>query len=304
MVAAATPDHGVIDRHRLRELGVPSSTISGWVGERRLHRVHRGVFAIAPPALLCNEARWLAAVRACGETAVLWGRSAAELLWLLKRRRRTGTPHVAVRDRARISPGGVIVHRPRHLEARDVTRRSGIPVTTPTRTVFDLASVLRPGDLRELFEQAEYLEELDRPRLAALLRGASGRSGLGELRRLLGYEPLPLSQVRSRLERIVLSTCRTHSLPLPQVNVPLLGYEVDFYWPAAELVVEADGGQHVRERRAKDNSRDLEFQLTGRIIRRYNEEALADEDAVAADLLEILRIRLSGPASSAGSASR
>jgi very-short-patch-repair endonuclease len=74
--------------------------------------------------------------------------------------------------------------------------------------------------------------------------------------------------------------------------VPLLGYEVDFLWRGARFVVEADGGRHVRERRASDNQRDLQLQRAGYLVRRYSEEALEDEPAVAAELLEILLERL------------
>lgn len=174
--------------------------------------------------------------------------------------------------------------------------RDGIRTTSETRTLFDLCSHCSAGVLRELFERAEYLETLDRGRLRTLLIGATGRRGLDALRTLSGYEPLPLSRTRSRLERIVLSLCRTHSLPLPAVNVPLLDYEADFFWPEARFVVEADGGRHTRGQRAADNERDLRLQLAGHLVRRYTEEELADEEAVAREILEILVARLPQPA--------
>jgi hypothetical protein len=69
-------------------------------------------------------------------------------------------------------------------------------VTTATRTIFDVASTLRPKALREAFEQAEYLELLHRSRLITLLDGVEGRRGLGELR----APEIPISRTRSRLE--------------------------------------------------------------------------------------------------------
>lgn len=174
----------------------------------------------------------------------------------------------------------------------DVTTRFAIPTTTPTRTLFDLASNVSPRELRSLFERSEYLEVLDRPRLRALLADATGRSGLGTLRDLLGFRPLPLAETRSRLERIVLGICRTHGLPVPLVNVPLLGYVADFLWPAANFVVEADGGHHRGAQRDRDNARDVLHGRAGYLVRRYSGEALEDEGAVAAEILEILRERL------------
>ena len=160
------------------------------------------------------------------------------------------------------------------------------------RTLFDLASILSARELRKRFEQAEYLEALDRARLRELLTGARGRKGLGSLRALADFAPLPLSRIRSELERIILTTCRTHSLPIPAVNVPVLGYEVDFLWPEARFVVEADGGLHKGKQRDSDNARDIELARAGYLVRRYSEEALSDEQAVSAEIIDILRERL------------
>jgi very-short-patch-repair endonuclease len=160
----------------------------------------------------------------------------------------------------------------------------GIRTTTPTRALYDLAPSLTPHRLRELFERCEYLDVLDRRRLAELLEPG----GRHALRDPLAYEPLPLAEVKSRLEQIVLSTCRAHSLPVPLVNVPVLDYEVDFFWPDARFIVEADGGQHRGERRERDNSRDTTLARAGLLSRRYTEFALADEAAVGAEVAEIL----------------
>ena len=200
--------------------------------------------------------------------------------------------HVSVTDRRYIRPRGIVVHRPRNLAEEDIVLELGIRTTSPTRTLFDLCSLTSAGVLRELFERAEYLEVLERRRMRSLLLGATGRRGLNHLEKLARYEPLPLSRTRSRLERIVLSVCRTYSLPLPAVNVPLLDYEVDFLWPEARLVVEADGGRHVGKRRSRDNERDTALQLAGYLVRRFNEEDLEDERAVAREILRLLRTKL------------
>ena len=103
---------------------------------------------------------------------------------------------------------------------------------------------------------------------------------------------LPLAEARSKLEEIVLITCRDHGLPLPAVNVPLLGYEVDFLWPDAMFVVEADGGDHLnRAQRDKDNARDADLVRAGYLVRRYTWTALADHAGVAREVVEILAER-------------
>ena len=292
IVAVGSRKHGIVDLRDLEQAGVSRSTILLWVRSGRLHRIHRGVYSIVPPAMLADEGRWLAAVLACGPGAVLSHAAAAELLGLIERWRRRVPLHVSVLDRRRVRLPAIQVHRPRHLEARDVIVHHGIPTTTETRTLFDQASVVSRRTLREQFERAEYLEKLDRGRLRTLLIGATGRRGIGNLERLAGYEPLPLSRTRSRLERIILSLCRTRSLPVPGVNVPLLDYEVDFLWPEALLVIEADGGQHRGEQRSRDNKRDLALQLAGYLVRRFTEDDLLDEAVVAEEILELLTARL------------
>jgi very-short-patch-repair endonuclease len=250
------------------------------VGHRRLNR----------------EAVYLAAVLAAGRPVALSHYPAARhnRLW---RDHKVGPLHLIVPNRRNLSIPGITVHRSRTITDIDVITRDSIPVTSPTRTLVDLSPLLGDEPLRELFEQAEYLEVLDRGRLRQLLARCRGTKRLAAL---ADYDPIPLSRTRSRLERIVLKACRTHSLPIPASNVPLLGYEVDLLWEDAKLVVEADGGQHEGERRARDNKRDAVLQRAGYLVRRYTEEALEDEAALVAELVELLSER----SSSAGSASR
>lgn len=270
--------------------GLSASTIADWVRAGHLHPLHRGVYAVGHPNV-SREGRYMAAVLAGGEGAVLSHTPSARVLGL-DRTRGVGTIHLTLpRDNKR-SPKGLIVHRPRLLERQDITHRSNIPTTTATRTLFDQSALLSPAQLRTQFDQAVYLELIDRPRLSELLKETSGRRGLGHLRALLGEQPIPLSRTRSHLERIILRLCRDHGLPLPAVNVPVLDYEVDFCWPQAQFIVEADGGQHKGPQRDRDNERDITLARAGKLVRRYGPEPLKDERAVAREILEILTVRL------------
>lgn len=123
---------------------------------------------------------------------------------------------------------------------REVTRRVGIPVTTPSRTLVDLRRLL------------------PRPRFAAALRQAE-------------YLGLPLDpelepdHTRSELEARFLALCRRHRLPRPEVNVQLGTFTVDFLWPEARLVVELDGYRAHAGRAAfeADRARDLALKALG-----------------------------------------
>ena len=286
----AARQHGCVTRRQALAIGLDSATVNRWIIAGHLHRIHRGIYAVGH-ANITREGRFLAAVLACGDGAALSHTASARHLGL-DRSRAVGAIHVSIPQGARRQPPGIIVHRPHSLPSRDITNLLRIPTTTATRTLFDLASMLSARELRTRFEQAEYLEALDRARLHELLSGASGRKGLGNLRALVDFAPLPLSRIRSQLERIILTTCRSHSLPIPAVNVPVLGYEVDFFWPEAHFVVEADGGLHKGKQRDSDNARDIKLARAGYLVRRYSEEALSDEQAISAEIIDILRERL------------
>jgi very-short-patch-repair endonuclease len=147
---------------------------------------------------------------------------------------------------------------------------------------------LTANALRRAFEEAEYLEVLDRDRLTALCESGQGHRNVTELRHLLGETPLPLAELRSRLEALLLRVCRDHGLPLPAVNVPVLGYEADFLWGRERFIVEVDGGRHRGRRRDRDNRRDADLARAGYLTRRYSSAALRRSDGVAREVREIL----------------
>jgi len=230
-------------------------------------------------------------VLACGDRAFLSHTPSGQLAGIVDRRDRTAL-HVSILDRTHLKIPGVVVHRPRSLDPRDTTRFRGIPTTTATRTIWDLASTSPLSPTRRAYEQAEKLNLLNRPRLTQLLEAAPNRKGATTIRTLLAARHLPLAETRSQLEDLLLTICADHDLLLPAVNVPLLGYEVDFLWPTARFVVEADGGDHLTPRqRDKDNARDIVLARAGYLVRRYSSLALEDEAAVTAEVLAILRER-------------
>jgi hypothetical protein len=284
--------HGVVSRSQLIAIGIPAATVAVWVRAGRLHRLHRGVYAVGH-SRISREARWLAGVLACGVGAVLSFGAAGQSRGIVSAHQRLAV-HVTIPRRAGADPDGIAVHRIRNLDPRDVSTHRGIPTTTATRTVWDLATTMTPLGTRRAFEQAEKLRLLDRTRLAALRGAAPSRKGAGVIGELLADAPLPLEETRSLLEEIVLETCRDHGLPLPAVNVPLLGFEVDFLWEQERFVVEADGGDHLAAgRRDRDNDRDAALGRAGYLVRRYGSAAARARAAVAAELRAVLAERSS-----------
>jgi very-short-patch-repair endonuclease len=173
------------------------------------------------------------------------------------------------------------VHRAQLCD-QDVTVHDGIPVTTPARTLVDLADVVPRRALERAFDEAEYLR-LDCTGLAPI----AGRPGYGRLGRVLAGHRAGSTRTRSELEELFLELCARHGLPRPDVNVILEGHEVDFLWPKERLVVEVDGrGAHLTRRAfEQDRARDAELTVAGwRVLRLTGERLEAEPDRVAAQV--------------------
>lgn len=291
VAAVAARQYGLITTRRLRELGVARSTISDAVAAGRLYRVHRAVYSVgaAPRGI---EARWMAAVLAAGPGGALSHRSSGELQRFLRidELALARSPiHVASAG-AGSRRDGLIVHSAR-LEAVDLTTHRGIPTTTAARAIFDLTPSLSPREIARAVGDARYLGIVDERRLRELCAGGRGHRNVAALRELLVEAPAPLLETRSRLEALLLEICSDHGLPLPAVNVPLLGYEVDFLWPREGFVVEVDGAHHTGRRRDADNRRDLRLGRAGYLLRRYSAADLAKPARVALEVGSILAER-------------
>ena len=209
----------------------------------------------------------MAATKACGASAVLSHRSAAELWRLLTPR--NGPVDVLVPGTSgRTHRDGIRLHRSTTLTQPHLTRRLNIPVSTPARTLADLRSCATPDELSRAHRQAEffgYRTELAPPR--------------------------PIECSRNELERRFLRLCRRHHLPGPQVNAPLLGYEVDFLWRHAKLVAETDGydGHSGRESFEYDRRRDAELAAAGYEVVRFTWRQVLDQSS---EVVAVLRARL------------
>jgi very-short-patch-repair endonuclease len=228
----------------------------------------------------------LAAVLACGPGAALSHRSAAAL-WGLRQTDQQRVDVMTAAQRGRRDPT-IALHRPRALDAVDLTTHRGVPVTTVARTLVDLAGVVGAGALDHALLQAEVLCLYDHAALSEVLERSNGRRGANALRAALG---VPIVFTRSELERRMLALCRRHRLPLPMVNAVVCGHEVDFYWPAARLVVETDGRKYHGTRRAfeHDRRRDAELLVAGiRVVRITYRRLKFESDAVARTIRALL----------------
>jgi very-short-patch-repair endonuclease len=280
LAAIAARQHGVLTSAQLASAGVGQRGVSRRVADGRLRRLHRGVFLMGP--LTGPWTRQMAAVLACGARAALSHRSAAALWgfhrpWL-------GVPEVTVLEGGSRGGVGVRVYRTTRLDRRETRRREGVPVTAPARTLLDIAALIPERDLARAVEEAQVLR-LVTPR-AMLAQAGRGRPGSAALRVALQAQFEP-SLTRSEAEARLLQLIRGAGLPAPETNAHLLGYEVDFLWRSASLVVEVDGFAYhsTREAFERDRRRDARLQAAGfRIVRFTYRQIVADPDAVIACL--------------------
>jgi predicted transcriptional regulator of viral defense system len=268
IAALARRQHGVVTKAQLRELGLADRTIERRVSAGRLHRLHRGVFAVGHP-LLAVEGHWMAAVLACGRGALLSHRSAAAL-WGLRPDNRGRIDVTSPTNAGRRRPG-IDLHRARSLGRHDQSQQRGIPCTSVARTLLDLADALDRRQLERACNQAEVLQLLRVHELeAALARRGRRAALLGQV-----LEARTRDVTRSVLEERFLALCRAAGLPPPRCNVWIpqpasAAVEVDFLWPAQRLIVETDGRAFHATRQAfeRDRRRDQRLMLAGyRVVR-------------------------------------
>ena len=190
-------------------------------------------------AVVADKGRWMAAVLAAGREAVLSHVSAAALLGL--RSSAGPTADVTVRRELRPRPG-LCFHYCR-LPADEITVEDGIPVTTPARTLFDLAGVVPLAQLQRAVKEAEVKRLWDPLSLPELLDRHPGRPGAAAIRAVI--ETPGRGVTRNDVEDALAALVRRARLPHPLFNTPLkLGsrfVEPDCMWPAQRVIVEVDG---------------------------------------------------------------
>ena len=280
----ANGQHGVVALEQLLGLGFSRRAVEHRVAAGRLHSVHRGVFAVGH-ANLTPRARWMSAVLAHGEDAVLSHRSAAAL-WGIARPGRA--PIDVTSPRGRRGRRGIAFHECR-LDAGDLTVVNSIPVTTVARTLFDLAEVVDSAALARAWEEADRLRLLRIQAVAEVIDRGWGRHALKPIRPLAARRQHAESR-RSPLEDRFAAFCDERGLPPRETNVLLLGHEVDVYWPSVKLAVELDSFGFHGHRAAfeRDRARDLDFLAEGIHVVRITHRRLDDEAEIVAAKLRTL----------------
>jgi very-short-patch-repair endonuclease len=258
----ASKTHGVVTRRQLLSAGITEDEIDRRIATGALLREYRGVYRVGHRAPSV-EARYLAAVLACGPGALLSGAAAAHLWGLTKGA--APPPEVITRTERRLR--GVTTHRVRSNDVAGTTHR-GIPTTTVPFTLIALAAQLPSAELARACHEAGVRYGTTPRQVEDILlrrRNAPGRRQLSAV--LHGDTKITLSKLEERF----LELLEEHDLPLPETNRPAGAHRVDCRWPTHRLTVELDSYRyhHTRQAWETDRKREREAHARGDDHRRY-----------------------------------
>jgi very-short-patch-repair endonuclease len=267
------------------DAGLSGKEIRGRLEKGALLRVHRGVYRVGHRAPSI-EARYMAAVLACGEGALLCGLAAAHLWGLVKGS--APPPEVIAPTQRRVK--GVKTTRRRSGHKERGTKRRGIPITTVPSTLVDISSLLPLPDLARACHEAGVKYGTTPSQVEAVLATRPTAPGAKNLRKVLSGEQ---RVTLSALERTFLRRLEEANLPLPITNKPAGTKRVDCRWPAQALTIELDSYRYHRSRHAweQDRRREREARARGDEFCRYTHDDVLDSpEQVLGELRVLLRV--------------
>jgi hypothetical protein len=280
----ASAQWGVVSWAELLSAGVSAGEIKHRARAGALIREYRGVYRVGHRAPSV-EARYLAAVKACGEGAILCGRAAGWLLGLIKGK--PPPPELMTPAKRRIR--GIKTRQSRRIDHWETTTHRRIPVTTVPRTLVDLAAVLSLEQLARACHEAGVVYRTTPRQVEAVLARRPNAPGAGNLRKVMrGEERVALS----KLERGFLAVLKRHGLPLPVTNRPAGSKRVDCRWPDRQLTVELDSYAYHNSRHSweQDRRREREAHAREDELRRYTYgDVFEDQRCMLAELRGLLR---------------
>jgi very-short-patch-repair endonuclease len=178
--------------------------------------------------------------------------------------------------------------------------KDGIPVTTPARTIIDLATTLDRRGIERLLDRAENARLGDVVPLDAVARALAGHRGAAKVLAVLQGHAPGTTLTKGELEELFLALCREAGLPKPRVNQPIEGFEADFVFPDERLIVETDSWRHHRSRDSfeRDRRRDAIHAAAGWRTLRFTWRQIEDEPQTVAAAVEAALYRGASAASS------
>lgn len=257
----AATQHGLVRADQVEQVGLDRGVLWRLTKAGVLEPIGgRGIRRVAGGAQTPQQ-RLLASVWAAGPNAAASHRAAA-WLWHLDPIS-TLVLDVSVPPTSGRRPAGVTLHYASDLSPGLVTAIDGIPVTEPTLTLVDLASVVSADDLECAFDAALRQGLTSLPRARAILRrfGRQGRNGTGRFRGLVEVRIEENGVTDSMFETRLVQVLRRGGLPEPVRQLDLndeWGFigRFDCTYPEAQVAIEADSVRHHHSRVRFENDRE------------------------------------------------
>jgi Transcriptional regulator, AbiEi antitoxin len=243
----AKRQRGYVTRAQLLKLGLGAEAVRYRLKSGRLLPVYTGVYAVGHLPTLPQD-RAVGALIACGPRAVISHSSAAAVWAVFKR---WEMPFEVTTGSAR-RRSGIRVHRAR-LERCDIRHQLGIRVTSPARTLLDVAPRMTYKALNRAVNDLRRPGHLRRHDLADLLTRCPRHPGAARLRPFVEVKDQP---TRSPMEDDFLAFTERFGLPRPEINVRVAGREVDAWFPRERVIVELDGWEFHSDRLSFEGDRD------------------------------------------------
>jgi very-short-patch-repair endonuclease len=233
--------HGHIHRRQIYAAGIGRGGIAHRMEHGRLHVTFPSVYRLAPAPPVHFGKAMAAVLRFRGNGLV--GLIDAAQMWHFldtTQSRQLDRPiDVLIVGGGFYPLEGIRVRRVASVARQDVRWRHGIPVTSPARTLLDLAAVFDDFELEAALAAAFRRSAVRPNQLADVIARNPRTKGVGKLRALLDANGRP-HDTRSKYERRLLALIRDAELPLPLTNAHIGDYMVDMLWPDIKLVVEFD----------------------------------------------------------------
>jgi very-short-patch-repair endonuclease len=271
----ASRQHGVVSRKQLLAMGMGKGHVLVRLRRRWFRPLHRGVYLVGP--VEAPRARAMGAVLSCGEASVIGFHSAAGLWQIMDAPDNPPAVDVIMHPENRRNRPGVRLHRMK-LEHDETTVLDDIPVTTPARTLLDLARSTRGRALEQAVAESLARRVADTAAIEAMAKRYHHRPAARRLMALFSGDQRP-ALTRSAAEEALLALVRKAQLPPPEINVRVHGCEVDLYWRAQRLIVEMDGFAFHRSRHRfdADRRRDATLAAAGLRVMRVTWRQLENE---------------------------
>ncbi|HUO70814.1 MAG TPA: type IV toxin-antitoxin system AbiEi family antitoxin domain-containing protein [Solirubrobacteraceae bacterium] len=284
----AAAQHTIVTYQQLLECGLGRKAIAARRRTGELRVVFRGIYSfgcgVLPPLAIEH-----AALLACGERAFLSHRTAAAMWGLLPH---PSEPEVSVLTGERWPRGGLHLHRITRIDRGELRRREGLLLSSPARTLLELAAALEQAELERAFDETFGRRLVRKAEVEAQLGRHAGSRGAARLRALL-MEAAMEGFLRSRGERAFRALLRKAGLSDPEANVAIGRYVVDFVWRRERLIVEFDSWNfhRGRERFESDRERDAALKAAGwEVIRFTWRQVLYEPELVLFRLGQIMAL--------------